>query len=132
MSNVKNAVVFLVIAILIYILYMMFSESYYDRFKKGGIITIATISKVNSDYKGRCQVEYFFKTKNAILIRQRNVFAGLKLTIKDTIINMKLPLIYQERNPQKCLLLLMEYDYKNLEIKFPDSLMWLNKFKKKW
>lgn len=125
----KKIVGFLLLSFFIYLFYTALSSDDFKDYRDMGVITEAKIIKVDYDYKGRCQIKYTFVVNNTE-ITDRGVFSGLKLSIKDTLIGMYIPVIYIKATPTKNQLLVSENFYKKLKIPMPDSLIWLKKWVK--
>lgn len=114
----------LLLSILLFVIFSFISCLSTDDFKKKGVLTMAKIYSVSKNFRtGSYYINFEFELNNN-KIRSYD-YRPLSKKNASSIVGRTIPLIYVPEHPNLPHLLITQDDFSNLDMKYPDSLNWV-------
>jgi hypothetical protein len=112
---------------LFFMLFQIYSYYVHKEFENKGIITVATIYKVNNPSRSRPSLSYYFYTDDKEI---KGIYGSnlLRSDSLEKLIGKRIPVIYLKLAPSYNSLLVDDSDYERYLKRMPDSMLWIKKY----
>ncbi len=109
------------------LLFQIYRYNLLNAFAKEGIITFATIYKVNNPGQSSPSLHYYFETEEKEIKGTYGSYL-LRYDSLTKLIGKKIPVIYLKSNPSFNNLLVEDDDYERYSKKMPEEMIWIRKY----